>query len=80
MKDIFRKQQTYIILTVAFTLIGGFYWFQLRPSNIRKDCYQTVLALRDRRPSDDELTIKEGNNYYRRCLVEHGLKAEDVVK
>jgi len=60
---------------LALSLITGwFYWFEWKPTEVRKNCYQKVK---------DSLKGKEGsvsgfNNVYRACLVEHGMKPESV--
>lgn len=67
-----------IIAAVGSTL---FYWYEYRPSNIRKDCYQVIMKIRDERiNTENRLGNFEGNNLYRRCLIEHGMEAEDMVK
>src|SRR5688572_22415560 len=56
--------------TVAILLLGGlFYWFELRPANIRTACAQSV-----RDPKYQ--TLEDANNHYRFCLAVHGLKPE----
>lgn len=60
-----------LIILVAF----GFYWFQIRPSQIRKDCYQMVVKANY---AGEELYTK-GNGLYRLCLADHGLRPEDLI-
>lgn len=57
-------------------LVGWFYWFQWRPQQARKDCIKFVYQKRD---EPGELRLLEANQFYRNCLIEHGMKAEDLV-
>lgn len=75
------RYKIFLILLILLLIGGWFYWFQIRPSNIRQKCYAYTLQKREERiNSNDRLTNEEANNYFRRCLVENGLKAEDMVK
>jgi len=57
-----------IIVMVGFL----FYWFEIRPANIRATCYnKTKLTSENRYES---FTITEGNTYYDNCLHSFGLK------
>lgn len=79
---IFRQNQKYqIAVFIILLFLGWFYWFQWRPAQIRQECIQKTYEERGKRKAEGStLTLFEGNNLYRKCLVEHGLKAEDVVK
>jgi len=74
-----KKGNYFLILAIIF-LLGWFYWFQWRPSNIRKDCYQFV---RDRqveaKNNNKSFSFKSADQYYRNCLILHGLKGEPLV-
>jgi len=62
MKQIFKK---YWWLLVAILIIAfSFYWFEWRPSEIRKECskYQDIL----------ESVLQKKT--YEKCLREHGLE------
>ena len=70
----------FIILILL--LVGGsflFWWFQLRPSGIRKYCLEDSVN-GDLRAmpylAGEDLRIQE-NKDYRGCLVRHGMAAED---
>lgn len=73
----------YIIFGLAMGSImaGLFYWFQWRPTEIRKDCINYTYLKRDEKiNTDDPLSVEEANRYYRRCFAEKGLKPEDLIK
>jgi len=71
-----RYKHIFIVLLILL-LAGLFYWFQVRPARIRVMCNKYV----DERVDDPgDITLLEGNNLYRRCMVSHGLKPEDIVK
>lgn len=66
-----------LIVLVAVSLFGWFYWTQIRPSNIRKTCHQWVVDL----PGDVEAfrwdiedDYGEYNAFYQLCLHREGLK------
>lgn len=41
---IFRQNQKYqIAVFIALLFLGWFYWFQLRPSNIRTNCHNLAM-------------------------------------
>ena len=71
------KQTIVIILSVSVLLIiilsVGFYWFQLRPTQIRKDC-----AFEAGKPTNGLINpyLDESFNQktYDKCLLEHGLE------
>ena len=80
-----KEYVKYIIL--AITLVGLFYWFQIRPSNIRKECHEYVLMNglyetsneeRDELGRDWQKINKEEEIrtalHYQKCLGEHGLE------
>lgn len=60
-----------VALSILIILISGaFYWFQIRPANIRKDCIKKYPSAfyngAGRLGASDEAG-------YKRCLMEHGL-------
>lgn len=63
-------KSVWVIITLILILVAGyFYWFQWRPSQIRKDCaekYPTNLGMK----SD----IDKAKTNYDHCLHEKGLK------
>lgn len=69
------NKTTLIILIVAMVLIvimvsSAFYWFQLRPAQIRKECAWQALhsGLQLIRQGDFDQRV------YDKCLLEHGLE------
>lgn len=82
MKNI--SKLTLVVLPLMLLIFGSFYWFQLRPANIRKSCvsssyaasknYADTLALIG---GYDEVgrTIKQ-DEFYQNCLLKNGMKAE----
>lgn len=65
---------TFSLMAVALLL---FYWFQWRPSEIRKDCVVYAKTnTKDIRPRTDTPAV--ANNYYRDCLARNGLKPESL--
>ena len=56
-----------ILIIIILAILGGaFYWFQWRPSQIRKECYDRIPDFK-----------KEYGTYekdYKQCLIEHGLE------
>lgn len=65
---------TLFILLSLF--IGWFYWFQWRPVQIRKDC---MLKLKKFSKENNIYTPKSTTVFYRMCLIEQGLKPEDLI-
>ena len=68
------KKGAFIILLILGIL---FFWFQIRPAIARNRCYAYIILKRD---EPGGLTNFQANNYYRRCLVQWGLKPEDIIK
>ena len=70
------KQYKYLII-LAIVLAISFYWFQLRPAQIRKTCFRIVDAQEDKRLSafDSKYGITQFDEVrYKKCLLEHGLE------
>lgn len=64
------------VLIGGFILVGWFLWFQIRPSLIRRICFERVKKEID---EPGELYAKQADNIYRLCLIKWGMKAESVV-
>lgn len=66
-----------IIAIIVLGLIGGwFYWFQWRPSEIRKNCAEDVKSLDHNVLNDKYGKVKKSDYYndmYRNCLHINGL-------
>jgi hypothetical protein len=52
------KENKEIIIVVLILILAGFYWFEIRPSSIRKDCSK----------------VFSNKENYDNCLHLHGLK------
>lgn len=70
------KEYKGIIIIVLVLILGAFYWFQIRPSFIRKDCYKihfvsTVPGLIYERYFKTQESF--GEKAYQRCLYKNGL-------
>lgn len=52
------KQYKYVIIIISIILVYSFYWYELRPSSIKKECSKKL-------PQFEKL--------YKKCLAEHGL-------
>jgi len=69
-----------LIITITLIILGGlFYWFQYRPSEIRKKC--ASVAQEESKPSGgfDIITntrLEKANKAYSDCLAKEGLKPE----
>jgi hypothetical protein len=78
------KEYKAIITLVLVIILGAFYWFELRPNQIRKNCWQKIENLKigekeDKTFNQDEFLIKYGiqesmEKVYTNCLKEKGLK------
>lgn len=65
------KEYKYIILIILLILGFAFYWFELRPTQIRKECFESTRG--------NPLLEYEGKeelqkSYYLDCLMGKGLK------
>lgn len=63
-------------LLIGFIIFTIFYWFQIRPSEIRKEC---LNDLSETAKSSNGLSKTSMNDIYRMCLVKNGLKPENLV-
>ena len=54
-----------VVLAVLVVIAGAFYWYEYRPSQIRKECYRASYGV-----------IVENNieKNYETCLLSHGLE------
>ena len=69
----------------VIVLLGGLlYFFEWRPAEIRKRCFDDsmsgILKDNDVKLEVKELTGEQVNNLYRLCLVSNGMQAEDLFK
>jgi len=85
-----KKQLSLLIITLFILLGGTFYWFQWRPTQIRKNCYaeakEKAISLLGKKVADEPSQYsdmaKTGNYflkddfqfYYQNCLIIYGLE------
>ena len=77
------KNYRNLILISLAVMVVGFYWFQIRPTNIKKDCWVRIEDIKSgnitsKGFSSEYFEIKMGNqetidSYYANCLKEKGL-------
>ena len=71
----FIKENWFKILIVALILLfilGWFYWFQWRTTDIKKECAK--WSLEKAKTSDTSYDQEYYDDYYLRCLRENGIK------
>lgn len=52
-----------------------FYWFQIRPGEIRKNCEAYAGSKED---TNYDSGKRRANNLYRQCLIKNGMQAESI--
>lgn len=67
------KNKLLLVLFIGIIISFLFYWFQWRPSEIRKMCEHN--ASNKYKGSYQRIRL---NNFYRACLVQNGLKPESI--
>lgn len=76
-KNNFMNKKTIIILSILIILIstGIFYWFQWRPTQIRKNCYNLAIKNPFKNPNATETERRSELNFvYQNCLKMNGLE------
>ena len=83
MKQIFNKiinwiSKHKIILLVVLVVAGLFYWYSLRPSFIKKDCYNVATEKakgkrKEAGATDGKFSKDDYDAYYKFCLQKNGL-------
>ena len=80
MKQVFNKIVDYvskykIVLLIILIGIALFYWYSLRPSIIKKDCYNEARekAIEKRGVADGKFIKDDYDTYYKWCLQKKGL-------
>lgn len=69
------KSKFFLIVLLLLFVVGGFYWFQLRPSQIRSYCHKRIVDLAGEvEKLTSERAIAGYKALFDRCLNEHGLK------
>lgn len=71
----FLKDNWFKVVIVLVIIIGWFYWFELRPGNIRHNCLKRVFDLEEVEENQNSVRL---NNNYRACLIKYKLKPESV--
>lgn len=69
----FLKQNWFevgVLIVITVSISGAFYWYEWRPSQIRKNCYKEVVQ----RSENEKVTLEEGIKRLDVCLVKNGLK------
>lgn len=67
--------QKTIFLTFFVLLALWFYWYQYRPSEIRKECLQKIRNEMKKR----DVSNKGANHIYRACLVSQGMEPKNLL-
>lgn len=73
-----------ISIILPLILLGSFlfYWFQLRTTQIRKQCYKDTEIWKKERndaPGEPKFTSGDVNNYFRTCMIRNGLPPESIL-
>lgn len=69
-----------ILAILLISIFGGFYWYEWRPAQIRKECSGVAAGSQDEGLSASRFAdIVSENTYfneptYKKCLLERGLK------
>ncbi len=64
------KEYKGIIIIVLIVILGAFYWFQLRPTNIKKSCSQQITII----PADVGVTKEQAEqnaNEFEQCKLKY---------
>lgn len=75
-----RLKRVFTSKALLWTLIvilaaGAFYWFQWRPSQVRKACHTDALVRAKKKVKSKDLYIrKDYVFYYQQCLHKEGFK------
>lgn len=75
-KSMIRTKPNKIFLVLLLIVAAWFYWFQWRPTKIRKNCHQWIVDLPGRVEESLywESDRAEYNSLYQSCLHREGLK------
>lgn len=72
-KEILKDKKILIIIVL---ILGWFYWFQIRPAQIRKECLNIV---RQESKESEKYSRAQATVRYRTCLIDRGMKPEDLI-
>lgn len=82
------KKQFYIIIALLLVVLSvAFYWYELRPLSLKKDCFAKADSARQTALNADNNAITSGleltkradydkifDDEYTKCLMENGIK------
>lgn len=74
----------FLIILILLSFIGGaFYWYELRPSEIRKNCFKEAQEVVDKEEAFVTKFLPEKVKdkkaiAYSECLIKNGLEAENL--
>ncbi|MFA5124748.1 MAG: hypothetical protein WC473_02905 [Patescibacteria group bacterium] len=76
-----QKLKQYWIIILLMVIVGGglFYWFQWRPTQIRKDCSVKVMQINtngglDQAFEEFKQLEQDYDNNYKKCLRDNGIE------
>lgn len=76
-KVVIMKKKILWLVAIGIVLLSSlFYWFELRPQQIRKDC-EFMIFSKERAYYTGSTAIRQ-NNEFRQCLVRNGLAPESL--
>ena len=65
-----NKLKIFIIVIVLIVISGGFYWYEWRPYQTKKECYRLAIEIAKK---DGYHALELYNFYYKTCLNSRGL-------
>jgi hypothetical protein len=75
-----NKLLVFVLVGAAALIIGLFYWYEWRPSEIRKNCFSQAKEYAQKRLADGkDISDAVGNSLYRLCLVDQGMEPEPLI-
>lgn len=75
-KEILIKLNNWkFIILIMLIISGAFYWYEIRPSVIKKSCYNTAKgkAMINSNLPNNKFTKDDYDTYYKWCLESKGL-------
>ena len=63
-------KENWFKLVLLLLVMGLFYWYELRPHKIRKDCWDWAFEETQKRNGDRD----DVNYFYKKCFREKGLQ------
>ena len=71
-----NKQKIIVISLIILSLAFLFYYFQWKPSEIRKNCEFSIFS-KETAVYRGSIAVRQ-NNKYRQCLIKNGLPPESL--